>query len=302
MNILITGATGTIGSHLADKCMAQGHCVHYLTTSRSKIKSLDNYKGFYWNPDTGELDTEALKDVTAIIHLAGASISKRWTTSYKKTILDSRIKTADLLYTALKNQTHKVRHFISASGVGIYPPSLTKLYSEEDETTDDSFLGEVVKSWEAAADQFGGLGIKITKLRTGLVLAKEGGALPAIAAPVRKGFGAPLASGKQWQSWIHIEDMTSIYLIILEKGWEGIYNAVAPNPVTNRRLTKLIANTLEKPLWLPNVPSFVLKLVLGEMSTLIINGQLVSSKKLEKAGFTFKFFNLESALEDLLKN
>jgi uncharacterized protein (TIGR01777 family) len=300
MKILITGATGVIGSHLVKACIEKGHAVHYLTTRKSKIVSTSNYSGFYWNPDVGELDTDALKGVSVIIHLAGASISKRWTDSYKKVILDSRIETAKLLFDALQNKEHQVTHFITASGVGIYPPSLTKLYTEEDTEVEDSFLGKVVKTWENAADQFGQSGIKVTKVRTGLVLAKEGGALPAIAAPVRKGVGAPLGSGDQWQSWIHIDDMVKVYLTILENGWDGIFNAVAPTPVTNKKLTKLIAKTLEKPMWLPNVPSFILKLLLGEMSMLVLKGQLVSSKKLEEAGFSFRYFNLETALDDLL--
>ncbi|MBT8261873.1 MAG: TIGR01777 family oxidoreductase [Bacteroidia bacterium] len=302
MNILITGATGVIGTHLVKACLSKGHRIHFLTTRKEKIESKTNYKGFYWNPDTGEVDNQAFKDVTVIIHLAGASISKRWTKSYKKVILDSRIKTAKLLFTAMQNNEHSVTHFVSASGVSIYPPSFTKFYTEEDNEVDNSFLGEVVKAWEDAANQFKQLGIKVTKVRTGLVLATEGGALPAIAAPVRKGVGAPLGSGNQWQSWIHIDDMTNIYLNIIENGWGGTINAVSPNPATNKRLTKLIAKTLKKPLWLPNVPAFVLKLLLGEMSMLVLQGQLVSSKRLEEAGFSFRFFNLESALDDLLKD
>ena len=302
MNILITGATGIIGSHLVKACISKGYRVHYLTTRRDKLESKSNYKGFYWNPVASELDIDALIDVEVIIHLAGASISKRWTKSYKDQILDSRIKTAELLFSALQNNEHSVTHFISASGVGIYPPSHTRLYTEEDNEVDDSFLGKVVQAWEGAADQFGQLGIKVAKVRTGLVLAKEGGALPAIAAPVRKGVGAPLGSGDQWQSWIHIDDMIEVYLNIIKNGWTGIYNAVAPNPATNKRLTKLIANTLEKPLWLPNVPAFVLKLLLGEMSMLVLQGQMVSSKKLEDSGFGFHYFNLQRALDDLLED
>lgn len=300
MNVLVTGATGVIGSHLLKDCISRGHQVHYLSTNKDKLDSKPNCKGFYWNPETGELDSRAFNEVSCIIHLAGATISKRWTKAYKQVILDSRVITANLLYTYLENNEHNVTHFISASGVGVYPPSLTRLYSEEDSEVDDSFLGEVVQAWERAANQFKQLGIKVTKVRTGLVLAKEGGALPAIAAPVRKGVGAPLGSGNQWQSWIHIDDMIKVYMSILENGWEGKYNAVAPNPVTNKRLTRLIAKTLGKPLWLPNVPSFFLKLLLGEMSMLVLQGQLVSSKKLEEAGFSFQFFNLQSALDDLL--
>lgn len=300
MIILITGATGLIGSSLVAACLENGHIVHYLTTSRNKIETKENYKGFYWNPSKGDIDTLAFEGVSCIVHLAGASISRRWTKKNKKLILHSRITSANLLYTSLQKQEHNVMHFISASGIGIYPHSLTKLYSEEDMEVDDTFLGQVVVAWEEAADRFLKLGIDVAKVRTGLVLSAEGGALPAIMKPVKLGLGAPLGSGKQWQSWIHIDDLSSIYLSIIENEWEGIYNAVAPNPVTNKKLTQLIALYLQVPLWLPNVPGIFLKLILGEMAVLVLKGQLVTSKKIEALGFNFKYFNLESALDDLL--
>lgn len=300
MKLLITGATGLIGSKLSDACIEQGHTVHYLTTTKAKVEHKPNYIGFYWNPETQEIDTACLDGVEVIVHLAGASIAKKWTKRYRKVILDSRIKTAGLLFDTLSKQSHSVERFISASGIGIYPPSLTKLYSEEDRVVADSFLGEVVVAWEAAADRFKLLGIDVTKVRTGLVLSNEGGALPSIVAPIKNNVGAALGSGKQWQSWIHIEDMMMVYLYILKHEWEGIFNAVAPGPVTNKNLTKQIALALDKLLWLPNVPGFVLKMILGEMATLIIDGQLVSSKKLEDHGFIFRYYNLKAALEDLL--
>lgn len=301
MKVLITGATGLIGSRLAKACLEKGYEVNYLTTSKEKVDSENGSQGFYWNPKKGELDTEALSDVSVIFHLAGASISKRWTQSYRKTIIVSRTNTADLLYKALQNKTHTVEHFISASGIGIYPASYTNLYTEDSNEQNPAFLGEVVRVWEKAADQFESLGISVTKVRTGLVLAKDGGALPEIARPINLWVGAPLGSGKQWQSWIHIEDMIRIYMFIMEEHLEGTFNAVAPNPVTNARLTKTIANILQKPLWLPKIPSWVLRLILGDMSKLILEGQLVSSEKIEKHGFTFYYTKLENALQDLLK-
>ena len=301
MKVLITGATGLIGSRLAKACQANGYIVNYLTTSKEKVESKHGIKGYYWNPEKGELDDEALSDVSVIFHLAGASISKRWTKSYRKTIIDSRIHTANLLFRALQKKTHTVEHFISASGVGIYPASYTNLYTEESDKLNSAFLGEVVRSWEQAANQFESLGLAVTKVRTGLVLAADGGALPEIARPIKMSVGAPLGSGRQWQSWIHIEDMIRLYLFILEENLEGTFNAVAPNPVTNARLTKSIAKVLQKPLWLPNIPSFVLRLILGDMARLILEGQLVSSEKIEKHGFSFHYTQLENALQDLLK-
>jgi len=301
MKVLITGATGLIGSRLAKACLEKGYDVNYLTTSKEKVESEKGLQGYYWNPKKGELDAEALSDVSVIFHLAGASISKKWTKSYRKTIIDSRTKTAGLLYKALQKKAHTVEHFIAASGIGIYPASFTNLYTEDSNEENAAFLGEVVRVWEKAADQFESLGISVTKVRTGLVLAKDGGALPEIARPIKMWVGAPLGSGEQWQSWIHIDDMINIYLFILEENLEGIFNAVAPNPVTNTRLTKTIANILQKPLWLPKIPSFVLRLILGDMSKLILEGQLVSSEKIEKHGFSFQYTKLENALADLFK-
>ena len=301
MNVLITGATGLIGSHLSEEFRRNGHAVHYLTTRKSAIHSEENYKGFHWDPVKGELDGAALKDVSVIIHLAGATVSKRWTKAYKKQIIDSRLKSAALLFTFLKSIPHSVTHFISASGVGIYPSNDAE-HSEETKETDTSFLAEVVKAWEESALQFKDLGIKVSIVRTGIVLANEGGALKEMSAPIRKGLGAPLGKGTQWQSWIHIEDMVRMYLDITGQGWQGVYNAVAPNPVTNKELTHQIAKNLGKRIWLPNVPGFVLRILLGEMADIVLDGQRASAKKIESKGFNFTYPELDGALQDLLKD
>ena len=298
--VLITGATGLIGSELVKQCRLDGIAVNYLTTSKDKIENTENYKGFYWNPKKGEIDTKAFEGVNVIINLAGASISKRWTEKYKKVILESRLEAIDLLYNTLLKIEHNVVHFISASGVSIYPNSKTKLYTEEDKDVDNTFLAEVVVAWEAAASKFKNLGMEVSKVRTGIVLAKDAGALPEMVKPIKLGVGAPIASGEQWQSWIHIEDIAGIYLFLLKSQLEGKYNAVAPNPVQNQKMTKMIATKLESPLWLPNIPDFAMKLLLGNMAVLVIEGQLVSSQKLEKLGYNFKYYNLETALQDLL--
>ncbi|MGB3344921.1 MAG: TIGR01777 family oxidoreductase [Aequorivita sp.] len=298
--VLITGATGLIGSELVKKCHQEGIAVNYLTTDKSKIENTENYKGFYWNPSKGEIDINAFNGASAIINLVGASIAKRWTSKYKKTLIDSRVKSMELIYDSLQNTDHSVGHFISASGIDIYPNSKTKFYTEEDLNVDDTFLGNVVVQWEAAAARFKDLGMDVSKVRTGMVLANEDGAFPKLVKPIKFGVGAPFGSGEQWQSWIHLEDIAGIYLFLLKNRLEGVYNAVAPTPVQNKKLTRMIASYLDSPLWLPNIPGFLLRIVLGEMAILLLEGQLVSSQKIQKMGYVFKFHNLETALQDLL--
>ncbi|SDG71677.1 TIGR01777 family oxidoreductase [Psychroflexus sediminis] len=300
MRVLITGATGLVGQALVDLFHEQDIAVNYLTTSRSKIESQANYQGFYWNPSTSEIAPECFEGVSTIINLAGASVAKRWTSSYKQTILDSRIDSLNTLKAALAKRDHQVEHLISASAVGIYKDSLTKFHEEDDFETGDNFLAEVVEQWESAADELGDLGLEVTKIRIGVVLSDEGGALEKIKDPIEKYIGAPLGSGKQWQSWIHISDLASLFKHVMENRLEGVFNGVSPNPVTNKELTECIAQKLDKPLILPNVPAFVLKLMLGEMATIVLASQLVSSKKILSTGFQFRYAQLKPAISNLL--
>jgi len=300
MRVLITGATGLIGNEIVKRCHTSGIAVNYLTTRRTKISADANYKGFFWNPENNEINVNCIKGVDAIIHLAGASISKRWTTDYKKLIFDSRVKSTELLFNTLKNNEHNVTHMISGSAIGIYPKSLTNYYSEEETQVNSSFLGDVVKQWETSVVSFSSLNITVSKIRIGLVLSNKGGALPQMAKPVRYGFGANMGAGKQWVSWIHLGDLSKLFLYVLENKLEGVYNGVAPNPATNKEFNKAIAKQLKKPLILPNIPKFMMRLLLGEMHMLLFESQRVSSKKIENSGFNFKYFNLNSALESLL--
>lgn len=300
MKVLITGATGLIGQAIAKECLAKGWVVHYLTTSKSKIENSDNYKGFYWNPKEQDIDAACFDGVDTIINLAGASIAKRWTESYKQTILDSRINTLRLLHSKLSTIKHTIKQLISASAIGAYPDSLTNYYEESFSAYSKSFLGEVVEKWEAEADAFKSLDIIVSKIRIGLVLDAQEGALPQIVKPTKFGLGAAFGSGKQWQSWIHVDDLAGMFMHVTKHHLEGVFNGVAPNPVSNTELTKAVANALKRPLILPNIPKGMMKLVLGEMHILLFESQRVSSKKMENTGFEFQFVNLKPALEDLL--
>tara|TARA_R110002049_G_scaffold308939_1_gene515025 strand:+ start:12582 stop:13493 length:912 start_codon:yes stop_codon:yes gene_type:complete len=302
MRILITGATGLIGQEIVKQCHEQHIAVNYLTTSKSKMINSKTYQGFYWNTHEKQIDTNCFKDVEAIVHLAGATISKRWTASYKKKIISSRVDSTQLLIDSLKKTDQQIKQVISASAIGIYPDSQTNYYDETFNKFDGSFLSQVVQKWEQAVDGFSNLDIKVSKIRTGLVLSNKGGALPQIVKPTKFGLGAAFGTGKQWQSWIHIQDLANLYMYILKYGQEGVYNGVAPNVVTNKEFSKTAAHVLESPFFMPNIPKTLMKLVLGDMHTLLFVSQRVSSKKVEDKGFQFEFHHLKPALEDLLLN
>lgn len=300
MKILITGATGLIGNELVALLLQNGITIHYLTTSKKKIESQPNYHGFYWNPNQGIIDENALMGVDSIIHLAGATISKRWTSKYKQEIIESRILSSNVLYKALKAHPHSVKQIVSASAIGIYPDNLTKIYTEENTEVDESFLGKVVMKWEESVNKFKSLGIKVAKIRTGLVLSDKGGALPEMVKPIKMGIGSPFGSGKQVQSWIHIHDLVELYFFAVQNQLDGAYNAVAANPVTNKKLTQEIAKVLNKPLFMPNIPKFLMALVLGEMHTILFASQNVSNEKIESEGFKFQYKLVDKALKQIL--
>ena len=300
MKLLITGATGLVGGELLRICRKKGIQVHYLTTRKDKIRNEGEVKGFYWNPQTGEIDLSCFEGVSSIINLAGATVAKRWTRSYKNEIADSRVNSLKTLYAGLeKSKENHVTSIVSASAIGIYPSSLTEYYTEKAEEQDSSFLGQVVVNWEKEVQKFQSLGIQTAVLRIGLVLSERGGALPQIVKPIKNYVGAAMGSGEQWQSWIHVEDLARIFMFLAKKEIGGVFNGVAPNPVTNKRLTKEAAKVFKRPLWLPNIPQFMMKLVLGEMSSILFASQRVSSHKIEKHGFNFHFQNICRALEDL---
>lgn len=301
MTVLITGATGLVGQELVSLLLQNGFTVHYLSTSKSKLVSQNNYKGFYWNPKTSEIDLNALTDVEVIVHLAGASVAKKWTPSYKQEIIESRVLSTRLLYKTLQKNLHQVKQIVSASAIGIYPNDLNYIYHETDNKVDNSFLGNVVQQWEEEVNQFEKLHINVAKIRIGIVLAKNGGALQEMVKPIKMGVGAAFGSGLQYQSWIHIQDLVAIFQFVIQNQLSGVFNGVAPYPVTNSELTKAIAKTLGKPFFLPNIPQFAMKIILGEMHQILFSSQHVSCKKLLDLKYQFKFAFLDKALNDLLK-
>jgi uncharacterized protein len=301
MKILITGATGLIGNELVDLLLQNNHTVHYLTTSKLKIKNRLNYHGFFWNPEEGKIDENCLSGVDTIVHLAGASISKGWTNSYKQELIESRVLSANLLFNLLKKAPHQVKHYISASGTAIYPDSDSKIYDESSPEKDESFLGHVVQKWEESADQFNLLNLKVSKLRTGVVFSDKGGALLEMIKPIKMFVGSGFGSGKQMQSWIHLSDVANLYYFVIQNQIEGIINAVAPVSISNQDLTKEIAKQLKRPLFLPNVPQFVMKLILGEMHILLFNNKNIVPKKAQTERFKFQYETAQQALQDCIK-
>ena len=300
MKILITGATGLIGTELVTFLLQKQHKIHYLTTSQDKLVNTPNYKGFYWNPDQGIIDSHCLEGVETIINLSGATIFKRWTKSYKEKIIKSRIESSNLLFKTLQETPNHVKQVISSSGVGIYPYSLTAIYTEETKKVSNSFLGDVVLKWEDAVNRLKQLHIKVCILRTGMVLAEQGGVWKEMMKPTVAGCNIVFGSGEQFQSWIHIEDLVIIYHTAIQNEWEGIYNAVAPNVVTSNQLMTYFGALFKKKLFLIRIPELITKFILGEVAVLLLDSQNVSANKIIGTGFIFKYEKINKAFENLI--
>lgn len=295
--ILITGASGLVGTRLTELLLQKGHQVVHLGRS----KRAGRVPSFLWDVKGKTMDANSLAGVDTIIHLAGAGIAdKRWTENRKKEILESRTHSTQLLFETLKKERHSVKNFIGASAIGYYGFGLNNEVFTEDSIAGKGFLADVTNEWEKQTDRISTLGIRLVKLRIGIVLSEKGGALAEMAKPARYGLGAPLGSGKQFLSWIHIDDLCELFAMAVEKkAMNGSYNAVT-DWVTNEELTTAIGVALKKAFGLFRVPGFVMKLVLGEMADMVLNGSKVSSAKIREAGFQFKFASLKSALSNLL--
>ncbi|KYG83592.1 TIGR01777 family oxidoreductase [Roseivirga echinicomitans] len=297
-SILITGGTGLVGSELIKLFQKQDHQVRLL--SRSKGKG-ETPPVFQWDYKNDYIEEGAFDGVDTIVHLAGAGVAdQRWTKERKEEILDSRTQTSDLLYEKLKSTDHSVRTLVAASAVGYYGMDTGDVSLREDSPAGHDFLADVVKAWEDSTSRFTVLGIRVVQIRIGVVLSNDGGALPELLSPP---IAAPLASGKQYMSWIHMDDLVRILgKSVEDENMIGPYNAVAPEPLTNKVFTKMAAKAFGK-LYLPiHVPAFALSLFLGEMAQVVTGGNKVSAYKINKTGFDFKYVKLQNALEDLAKN
>jgi uncharacterized protein (TIGR01777 family) len=294
-HILLTGGTGLLGTHLTKTLLDKGYEVSHLSRTQGNNPDVKTY---LWDVAKGEIDENSIIGVDTIVHLAGAGVvDERWSDERKQELIDSRTKSIGLIYQVLRKKNHIVNSVISASATGFYGDRGAEVLTEESDSGSD-FLAEVCIKWEAAVDNGKELGLRIVKFRTGIVLDKNGGALPQLANPVKWGVGSPLGSGKQWMPWIHWRDVVKMYIYGIENAaLSGVYNMTGPNPVTNKQLTKAVATQLHKPFWAPNVPVFVLKLILGEMRIAVLESAKTSSKKIEDTGFKFDYPQLSGALK-----
>lgn len=288
-----------IGKRLTQLLLEKGYKVAYLSRKQESIPNVTVYR---WDIDKNWIDDKALANADYIIHLAGAGIADaRWTDKRRKEIINSRTKTIELIARELQGRPYKVKAFVSASAIGFYGSDTGNTQLTEQTPSGSDFLAHVTRHWENSAELIDNIGIRTTKLRIGVVLSNEGGALPKISMPIRWGIGAPIGNGNQWMSWIHLDDLCRLFIAALENNkWHGVYNAVAPTPVTNTELTRQIANVLKRPLWLPAIPAFALRLVYGEMANVVLGGNYVVNHRIRtETDFTYEFENLQSALQDL---
>lgn len=299
LTILITGGTGVIGRELSDKLRSKGYRVAILSRTTRKNTDIAHY---YWDPDKKIIEKEALETADYIIHLAGANIGdKKWSKQRREQIINSRIQSANLLHDKISEASKKPKAFISASAIGYYGTTTSdKIFCETDPPGND-FLGETCRLWEHAADNFEKLGIRTVKIRTGIVLSKQGGVLAKMSVPTKLGIGSAIGSGRQYMPWIHIDDLCGIYVKALEDTqMNGAYNAVAPNQPTNKDFMQTLAHVLKKPFWAPAIPSLPMRIIFGQMSSLLLEGSRISPEKIIASGYNFLFPSLESALTDLL--
>ena len=296
--VLVAGGTGLVGRALIWKLNNLGYSISVLSTRKNaNVKGADV---FFWNPQDFEMDEQAIQGVDVVINLAGATVDHRWTTDYKQAIFDSRTRTAETLYRALSKQdAPTVKTFISSSGVNYYPADESREFTEDDENG-TGFLAQVCHHWELGAQKMETLGLRTVVFRTGMVLSRDGGALKKLEPLTKWMINAPVGSGKQWVSWIHISDLCEmmIHAIKIEQV-AGIYNAVAPNPVTNTAFTNAMAKALNRKVILPNVPAFVVKALFGQMGSVVLEGQKCSAEKIEQTKFQFEFLRVDGALADL---
>jgi len=296
--ILITGGSGLVGSVISSKLLQNNHQPVWLSREGGDFKGIKKFK---WDIDKNYIDEKAFEGIDGIIHLAGAGIAdKRWTTEYKKQIIDSRVKSSELLFETISKNKFPVKTFVGGSAIGYYGAIQSqKTYTENDKAGND-FLAETCVLWEKSYEPFIKAGIRTTIIRTGIVLSNKGGAYAKMAPAFKMGFGAALASGNQYFPWIHINDIAGIYIhALFNQNINGIYNAVSSESINNCDFSKQLARSFNKPFFLPNVPKFLLKMAMGEGAIMVTDGVKTSNQKIKDSGYKFEFDSVEVALKDL---
>jgi uncharacterized protein (TIGR01777 family) len=274
--VIITGGTGLVGQRLTTLLKHKGFEVNILCRNPKRPNE------FKWNIEEGYIDERVFEQASAIIHLAGAGVAdKRWTEERKKEIIESRTKSARLLYKYLSGSKYPVASFISASAVGFYGDRKSELLTE-DSSNGSGFLAEVCKVWEEEAEKFSALNIAVSKVRIGIVLSKDGGALPKLDFPIKFGIGAYIGDGKQFVPWVHIDDLCNIFIHLLENNLHDTYNGCAPDIKTNKEMSETIAEVLHRPFIPFPAPGFILKTVMGEMASMLLMSNNCSSQKIIK--------------------
>lgn len=301
--ILITGGSGLVGRKLSKMLIAKDYRVIWLSRERHVKGEIPRYR---WDYRNGEIDEEAILRADIIVHLAGKNIGDdKWNKHTKKTIVESRVKSADLIFQTLKKKNKKIDAFISASAVGYYGAKVSdRIYTEEDDLNGDDFLSRTCREWEAAADKFNDeLKIRTVKLRSGFVVSKNSDAFKKMVLPTRLGLGSPLGKGNQYMSWIHVNDLCRIYIKAIEDAtMSGVYNAVAPEYITNENFMYRLARALKRPFFMPNVPAIFMRLIMGEAAEMILGGSRISAEKIEKTGFSFEYRKAKKALKSVIKS
>lgn len=296
-HILITGGNGLVGKPLTQALLDQGHQVSHLSRQPSRIPRVTTYG---WDVPTGQIDAHCLVGVDTIIHLAGADIaSDPWTPERKAELISSRTESIGLLYQLMRQQPHSVQTVISASGIVYYGNRGDEVLTEQSAPATD-FLADCTRQWEAAVDEGKALNLRVVKFRTGVVLTKDGGALPALAQPVQAGYGAPIGTGRQWVSWIHLLDVVGLYQLAVTNGsLEGAFNQTAPEPVTNRQLVEALAEEFHKTLWMPATPRLLLKMIMGERSSFVLSSIKAAPSALLQHQYIYHYPTIGSALRSL---
>lgn len=297
--ILIAGGTGLIGQRLSEQLEARGYQVRLLSRTPGKKA---NREAFAWNPAKNEIDPKALEGVYGVINLAGAGIAdKRWTDARKKLIIDSRVEGTHLLAKTLRALASPPAAYVAASAMGIYGDRGDE-WLDEESTTGTGFLSESTLAWEKSVQAVEQTSVRTVRLRIGIVLSMQGGALEKMLLPSKFRLATYFGSGRQWYSWIHIDDLCRMFVFALEnEALHGAYNAVAPYPAPNKQFTEAIGQAMDKPGLPVPAPAFGLRLVLGEMADVILNSTRVRAEKIQKAGFDFEYPQLEPALRDILQ-